>query len=412
MPEICVEFEAPKGTGPPRNPVKRMFVGSFIFACVLFWWLPSILIRLLGMGDPITAWAWRMSIGALGAFVVGFLSPRFSAGCSRIAPYTLNRCAEFAYSATKLVAIPAFFIAARFAVYRASLAYGEGTDIPLAFQAVLYTHMFFAYMFLGSLEDFIGQNRRKAFIAIGLVLFPRLIISLHWTRFFVGQTMVVILLMAFARGWLRLSAARIFQLCLVVGFIFFVPALTRGDRVFGEASDGSPQLISFIKGGSTLGFFQDYRNLHTECPPLLVSLTEKMIPYSALKICTIDVGGAKNTPSVLSSLLTRQDTNDLVTGTGSIYILELYLTGGVVGIILGSAIFGASCRWFVENLSSRSLFAGIWAECLVRALFAPRGNLGYVYERIPSLVFATLCVIAVCRTIDILQKPLRAAVYN
>ena len=61
-------------------------------------------------------------------------------------------------------------------------------------------------------------------------------------------------------------------------------------------------------------------------------------------------------------------------------------------MILGSIIFGLTCRKFVEWIGYRSLYAGIWAECLSRALLAPRGSLGYVYERIPSLVLATLCV--------------------
>jgi len=40
-------------------------------------------------------------------------------------------------------------------------------------------------------------------------------------------------------------------------------------------------------------------------------------------------------------------------------------------------------------------FAGIWAECLTRTLLAPRGNLSYVLERIPSLVLTTLLVMAI-----------------
>ena len=49
---------------------------------------------------------------------------------------------------------------------------------------------------------------------------------------------------------------------------------------------------------------------------------------------------------------------------------------------------------------SRSLFVGIWVECLTRALLAPRGNLGYVYERIPSLVLATFFVVTLVTSIE------------
>jgi hypothetical protein len=84
-----------------------------------------------------------------------------------------------------------------------------------------------------------------------------------------------------------------------------------------------------------------------------------------------------------------------LTGKGSNYLLELYLTGGIGAIILGSVIFGFTNRCFVQWISQRSLFAGIWAECLSRALFAPRSTLGYVYERIPSLLLATMIVAGV-----------------
>jgi hypothetical protein len=144
--------------------------------------------------------------------------------------------------------------------------------------------------------------------------------------------------------------------------------------------------------------------MRPECPPLLVSMTEKVFPYSFFGICTIDVGNVKGTPAVLSSLLTKQDSDNLALGTGSIYLLELYLSGGVAAIVIGSVLFGASCRWFVRNLGGRSLFSGIWAECLVRALFAPRGNLGYVYERIPSLLIATAVVVLLCWGAEILRR--------
>ncbi len=43
----------------------------------------------------------------------------------------------------------------------------------------------------------------------------------------------------------------------------------------------------------------------------------------------------------------------------------------------------------VWSLANRSVFTGIWAMCLSRALFAPRSNLGYVFELIPGYVAAT-----------------------
>jgi hypothetical protein len=165
-----------------------------------------------------------------------------------------------------------------------------------------------------------------------------------------------------------------------------------------------PRWLDFFQGGSTLHFFQDdRRSIRSDCPPLLVSVTAKLIPYETLHVCTMDVGDAHNTVATLDHLLTRQNSNDLGTGTGSIYIFELYLTGGTPAIFIGSLLFGAICRRFVESMAYRSLFAGIWAECLVRALFAPRSTLGHVFERIPSLLIATLVVVVFCRWASILR---------
>jgi hypothetical protein len=137
-------------------------------------------------------------------------------------------------------------------------------------------------------------------------------------------------------------------------------------------------------------------DLAGHCPPLLVSLTAKTIPYGPLGVCTLEISGLKNMPATLGRILTINDPTTLdgtVAGTGSNYLLDLYLAGGLAAVYSGSALFGFSCRLFVGWVGRRSLFSGIWAECLTRALFAPRNDLGYVYERIPSLVLATLLVV-------------------
>jgi O-antigen polysaccharide polymerase Wzy len=156
---------------------------------------------------------------------------------------------------------------------------------------------------------------------------------------------------------------------------------------------------------NTLGYFQDNTDISYPCPPLLVSFTAKVIPYAAIGLCTTDVGDDKGIAATMDRLLTKEYSNDMRAGTGGNYLLELYLTGGLVAIILGSLLFGFSCRRFVELTGHRSLFAGIWAECLSRALFAPRGNLGYVYERIPSLLLATAAVIVLSWSFRKLRTP-------
>lgn len=395
----------------PPNRARWLFPCAFIVACVLFWWLPDLLLAWLRLPDPVHARTIAFSLVALAVFLAGYLVPQSASKRGFLSPATLDACEALAWKATLILSVPALLVGISFALYRARVAYGQGADIPFLFQAVLYSHLFFGYMFLGSVPGLAGADRRRVFVASALLILPRLLISLHWARFFVGQTIVILLLVAMARGWLRLSVARWLQLGALAAAIVFVPALTRGDRIAGDSTDGMPRMVLFFQSGSTLGFLQQYRNLHPQCPPLLVSMTAQVIPWSWLHTCTITVGNVRDTPAVLSSILTRQDSNDFALGTGSNYLLELYLTGGIAAVLIGSALFGAACRWFVEHLGRRSLLAGIWAECLVRALLAPRGNLGYVCERIPSLLLATAAVVLLCRAAAVLRRPiaLRAA---
>ena len=90
-------------------------------------------------------------------------------------------------------------------------------------------------------------------------------------------------------------------------------------------------------------------------------------------------------------------------GPGSNYLLDLELFGGLCAVFAGTAFFGFSCRRFLTWIGRRSPYAGIWAECLTRALFAPRGNLGYVYERVPSLVLTTWLVILAVKSCQPVQ---------
>jgi hypothetical protein len=388
-----------------KNAMRLLFPLAFICACVLFWWSPSILLAWLRMDVDLKPWTLEISVVALCVFLFGYL---FSFRLLRrplIAPRVMAMSNDFAFKATVALAIPALIVGAKFAIYRAGVVYGEGHSISLSTQAVLYLHMFFAYLFLGSVPTCKGKDRRKIIWAIALVLTPRILITLHWGRFFAGQTIVAILFIALARGWMKMSLKRWIQLLLIALLVFLGPVLIRDKGATkAEIEGGSVQVVRFFTQGSTLHFFQEYHdNLRSDCPPLLVSMTERVVPYNALGVCTIQVGSVKGVPETVDNLLTRQDSNNLMTGTGSIYVFGLYMAGGVPGIIVGSFLFGMCCRWWVERLGHASLFAGIWAECLVRSLFAPRGSLGYVFQRIPSLILATLGVILLCQLIDILH---------
>jgi hypothetical protein len=385
----------------PHNGGKWFFLAAFAFACMLFWWLPSIIYRLLNIDDPVNNGPILISVLALGCFVFGYLLPRNNRRLSFMSDTLMDECAQVAWKLTVLLAIPAILLALQFSLYRASVDYGSGEGVPAIDQAVFYMHLFFGFMFLGGARQ--GKDKRRIFISIILLALPRLVVSLHWGRFFLAQGVLPIVIIAIARGWVKLSAKRVLQLAVLAIAIVFVPSFTRGDNLVG-----GNEVVQFFAAGSTLKLFQDNSDLDlsSRCPPLMVSMTAKVVPYHVMGVCVIDIWGMKDLPATLDRILTYNEPSSVnsLTGTGSNYLLELNLSGGFVSVLFGSAIFGLTCRKFLVWAGRRSLFAGIWAECLTRALLAPRSNLGYVYERIPTLVLATALVIIVSRIV-VLRSP-------
>jgi hypothetical protein len=377
----------------PHNRGKWFFLGAFAFACTLFWWLPSIIYRLLlNIDDPVSNGTILISVLALGCFALGYLLPRNSRRLSFVSDSLMDRCADTAWGLTVLLAIPALFIALRFSLYRASVDYGTGEGVPPLDQAVFYMHLFFGFMFLGGARR--EKDKHRIPISVILLVLPRLIVSLHWGRFFLAQGILPILMIAIARGWIKPSAKRMLQLGFLTVLIVFVPSFTRGDNL-----GGGNEIVQFFAGGSTLKLVQDNFDLDLSgrCPPLMVSMTAKVVPYHLLGVCVIDIWGMEGLPATLDRILASNEpaSEMLLVGPGSNYVLELFLSGGLAIVLCGSAIFGLTCRKFLVWAGQRSLFAGIWAECLTRALLAPRSNLGYVYERIPTLILVTALFIVV-----------------
>jgi hypothetical protein len=388
---------------------KWLFLGTFALSCFFFWWLRSILLReVVHVKDSVNDETIAISALALCLFVIGYLFPVFSRPKSQIAGKTLDACGDFAYRSTQAIFVPALLVAIQLLRSHIDLDYGSGAPVPRVFQAVLYLHLFFGFMYFGA-ADPEKQGFRRLWIVTILVTFPRLIISIHGARFILAQAIVPALLIAVARGWVRFSFKRIVQIFALAIVIIFVPAITRGDEVIGQDNT-----LTIVVGNDILGLYQDNTDLSVDenCPPLFVSLTAKVIPYGMLGICTMDIGGLKNMPATLARILTHNDPlsrNGTIAGTGSMYLLELYITGGLWAVFVGSALFGYSCRFFIGWLSRRSLYSGIWAECLTRALLAPRGNISYVYERIPSLILATMLVILIVSAGRLLDREYLAA---
>jgi hypothetical protein len=333
---------------------------------------------------------------AVFCFTVGYLIPWRSRKREWISSRTLAGCESLAYSLTVILAPIAVLVAAQYLYSVRGIPYGFEGPTPFWTQAVLYAHLFFGFLYLGVADPKVN-GYRPILIGSFLTILPRLIVTLHGGRFFLVQGIVPLLLIATARGWIRLTTKRVAQFAALMIAIILVPSLIRGYQFTGQEA-----VVEFFQNGSNLRLYQDNTDLSLTgyCPPLLVSLTAKTIPYSLLDVCVMRYGGRDKMPATDSRILTVNEPGTYggtAGGTGSNFMLELYLTGGIPLIVLGSIAFGFSCRRFIDWIAIRSVFAGIWAECLTRAIFAPRGELGYVYERIPSLVLTTFLFIIVVR---------------
>lgn len=369
-----------------------LFLVAFSCACLLFWWLPSLLFRVvLHTPDPVRDGTLVVSFGSLCLFATTYLLPVRERSATAIPPALVDATERFAYYATLFGAVPALLCAVVFFHTRSGVDYGSGSGIPPVFQAIFYSHLFLGLLYLGAARLETSEWRPIALICL-LTTLPRLIVSFRWGRFFVAQAIVPVVFLFVARGWIRFTPRRIAQLFLLALALIFVPAVTRGDNLSDRTA-----IVEFFASGSTLRLYQDNTelNLAGRCPPLLVSLTAKIFPYRATGICLIDLWGIKGLPATLDRVLAYNEPGSdvLLVGPGSNFLLELYVTAGLPAVLAGSALFGFLCRSMLAALGTRTLFAGIWAECLTRALLAPRGNLGYVFERVPSLVLVTWFIV-------------------
>lgn len=408
MPELRRIHTAPRQQARARSATRAMhaiFVSAFLGSCCWFWWMQSLVYRaVLRIDDPVTDSTLVLSFTSVALFLAGYFLPvriRLASGFSRS---TVNQCEVLSRAMTVWLFPVALLIAVTFYVTTSGVAYGESGNISFVYQIVFYLHLFVGFMYLGVADADHTTTRQIALASLYVVL-PRVIVSMHYGRSFLAEGVVPVIFILIARGFLRPSLKRIGQLIVLALFIVLVPSLTRGDQVF-SADDNTagaqmPQIVRWLVEGSSLQITQDYMHLDMsqKCPPLLVSLTDKIIPWVPLHACTVVVHGtptAANMDRIVSHEIDGDGSrDDPATGTGTSYLLELYVTGGVAAVVLGSFLFGVLCRAFATAMAGRSLFTCIWAECLVRAVWSPRSMLGYVFEKIPGMVVATIAFVVI-----------------
>src|SRR5258708_24444246 len=91
---------------PATCGAKWPFLAAFAFSCVLFWWVPSILFRmLLNVDDPVQQLALIVSAVGLLPFAIGYLLPPLHFRPS-LPSALLDSCGNVAYKCTLIIATP------------------------------------------------------------------------------------------------------------------------------------------------------------------------------------------------------------------------------------------------------------------------------------------------------------------
>lgn len=401
-------LQVDKTSNGKRN-LSRLYLTAFFATCFLFWWLPSFYYCfVLHLPNPVSGWSVWVSVLAASLYFVGYRFAIFPTGVKIVSSEVTNGCEWLSGKLTKILFVPAFFYAVYFYFAHRQEYYGD-IYIPTLASSIFYLCLFFGLMYLSTVRS--QKNiKQKVFIASLLVVFPRIIVSLNYGRLFVAFAILPIIFIFIARGWMRLTFKRAIGLFLLGICIVVVPSVLRGD--FKSHSSGitgtNMRMFSgnfrmfvgtWLLSGSTLRVFDQFHETSFlgMCSPLLVSLTEQVIPYKTLGVCTVPYAGGTRVADSDAVVSYAGDANSLTrTGTAATFILDLYWFGGIFAVAIGSLVMGFTCRLFVELIGHRSVFCGIWAECLVRSLFSILNAYGIVYQRIPSLMLATFfCVLVV-----------------
>ncbi len=392
--------------------VQRRFFYLYMFflACVAFWWSPSIVLAFKGVDGFIKTETLLLSILAFGCFAVGYTF--FSNKYYPLFTYPLSLLKKVnivSRTITLLFSAPALLCAVLFFITRSALTYGEGDGVPLLYQAFFYAQLSFFFVYISTCDE--EERKSNLFWAIIIVTIAiRLIVSLQWGRFFLVQAVFPIFIVFAARKWIVFSLKNIVAFLLVGAFVVLAPAYFRGDfntaisitdEIDFDKVDTEGASIEYMKASSTLKLFEDNKDddYSNYCNPLVVSLTQKVVPYALLDMCVMDIWREKALATTMDRILAYKElgheaSQEVLAGPGSNYLIESYVSlYGVFGIVVVSFVFGVITAISFNSLTTASLFGSIWLEILTRGVLIPRGNVGYALERVPMLLLTTLVFI-------------------
>jgi O-antigen polysaccharide polymerase Wzy len=332
-------------------------------------------------------YSFNMDREAVG-FIIGILA--FFAGYALISKrYNFSYVGLFDKNLLKIawlgnfVIFPVTFgLSVRFFMTRFGQQYGLADPISGLEQVFFYAALFF--LTLGLVTGIFRKSKLEVAIFLLLVILPRGLISLTYSRIFVLQAIIPIVFAWFAyKKDFRLSNRGILGMLLIGISIFIIPAITRSQSIL----ESQRLFENLIMEGSTISILNKYEEarLETRTSYVYASIVLKAFPFLVTSDYYVNVWGIENAIATLDRDISsyQNQGQDVFFGTGSNFIHELYIDGGYFFVILGSLLLGLFVA-FIERESKKSVFFRFTLLIMLTSfLFLPRSNYGYMTEKLP-----------------------------
>jgi hypothetical protein len=268
--------------------------------------------------------------------------------------------------------------------------YGEGDSMPYAFQIFLYAHLYTFFFYLRFVDDVEIKSRRFIYMSLA-VLLPRLLISTHWGRFFVGQAILPFVFALLVGGNIRVRMRHLLAIIAGAACIYFVLPLIRGDDVGGE---GTESVLRFIAGGGPVHLVGQVEDVDAAYPNVNFFKTGLIGPFAPSLLSAeerIDIWGQEGAPLTLDRAFAELEGIGFysLTGPGSVYVADLLVLGGMGMLVAGSIVIGIllACTrslYRLPVLISLALF-----DIFSKVVFLPRTSFTYLIDRI--VVLTIIC---------------------
>ncbi|GIW36924.1 MAG: hypothetical protein KatS3mg073_1069 [Meiothermus sp.] len=377
----------------------------FLYSLVLFQVLPLLYASITNFYAYDLTRQTLMLVVGIPAFVLGYIP----FGLSRNRLLTSKRQTYLLPEHSRTIFKVAFWfslllfpitstVAIRFFLERRGGQYGLTEPISSLEQLLFYAALSFLILALSVNLKHIPLN--QVWFLVAIVLVPRLLVSLVYSRIFIFLAIVPLLYALYFSGLnYKLSLRKTVAAFAVLGLFLILPALTRDSSVINSQQ----RFETLIMNGSSIPILEKYEQyeINRNQSYVFASVVLKSIPFSfpIPENYRIDVWGIEGAVATLDRVLSNyenQGRQDVFFGTGSNYLHELFIDFGWIGVIMGSFIVGLAAAYMEYRGVKSLLFRFLWLSVLTSFLFLPRSNVGYFIEKLPLyLCFYLIAVLAV-----------------